>query len=447
MRKTGLLLKSTIPPIQSLTYAQKLFGFCVWSLISLLIQNCSTPMCLSDCEYKSGEEWQQCSDCETCKAKEVTEEDSNCPCGYKCKPENRGTGGKVLTDECEEYDGCLCSEILDETCFKNYVSPPPPPVDTGNGGGGTDIKEDKPILYNFAFNYPSDSSNLAVRPAIEDWRRRTAELNWDSVSFLFEHRDSDGKFLYNFSQAGDWAQNAQSSYEKAEENYEIRVESRITAESMVEKMKEAAVVNIIAHGGIRECKTIVEQEDGTQDISVDSLGVLFLSDYESQLSADTKAKQIECGFCEDNLHPMGKGCGAGSNDSQFLDSVLLAVVVSCRSGAGTTSIKDALLEYGVDCVVSTDRRMPTLFAHFWNRNFWIKAATLPVKKAAEEAYDASIEQMVSLFGYADEKMLFDHYRGVNGENLLPTNWEELLQVNGNCDTLLVYPARNGELIE
>jgi len=315
----------------------------------------------------------------------------------------------------------------------------------------------KPILYNFGFSYPADTTNPETKAAIDNWKSWAPNLSWDSVSFLFESRDSTGEFLYDFGWAADWVKRAQEEYPDTMNGYDSYVVNTGYASSVVSKMKEAAAINLITHGGLMPCTDTIITVDTTVDMSTGdmtigfdtsittkSVGLLYLGDYKEKLVADSRDRG--CNFCQDGFHPLRLGCYGAISGSKFLDHVLIAVVVGCNSGVGEPSIKDALLEYGVDCVVSTDRRNQTLFMLFWNRNFWWLTHEQTVSEAIINAYEESLEQMRVLYRFSSRDELIEAAVDQNGHYTIARSASETMQATGERSVVQgnIYPARSGE---
>ncbi len=221
---------------------------------------------------------------------------------------------------------------------------------------------------------------------------------------------------------------------------------------MLLKMRSSAALNLLSHGGLSTCinMTLNARQDtvGPDSLpvydtttAVDTNGVLFLDDYKYKLVAETMPSN--CDACSLGYYPMRSGCNEQPKRTRFLDSVLIAVVVGCRSGAGNFSIKDALLDYGVDCVVSTNRRNHTAFMLFWCVNSWTNLGVTEPRVAARLAYNRALVQFRGLYGLesvGEVKARFTE----NGYPYIPNSWNDMIQVEGD---VLVYPAKYGEIHE
>jgi len=153
----------------------------------------------------------------------------------------------------------------------------------------------------------------------------------------------------------------------------------------------------------------------------------------------------EFNICTDsfNTHCINFKCDGSERDSSYLDDVLFAALIGCRTGVGNHSTAQALVEQGVDCVLATKLRVPVSFMTFFNTFLWThlnRGET--VEKAAEAAYSDAINSMIQFTNMDDEEQLFEAFRDkTTNERLLDTYANTIIIFNDKSVKLL--PARYG----
>jgi hypothetical protein len=144
-------------------------------------------------------------------------------------------------------------------------------------------------------------------------------------------------------------------------------------------------------------------------------------------------------------------------DSLYLDDVLLAVAMICRTDTGDISTASVLINHGVDCVIGTKKKVLIIFSFFWNYYFWDflnknqNDQTYTINKAAFDAYGIALERLRGFYGFAD----IDDMVAAFGTNPTDNNrnhldlYENTISIK-DCNTVgkvseqCFYPARYGE---
>ena len=116
-----------------------------------------------------------------------------------------------------------------------------------------------------------------------------------------------------------------------------------------------------------------------------------------------------CGYDSLNQYCLNGKCIDNSvvlRDSLYLDDVLLAVAMICRTDSGEISTASALINHGVDCVIGTRKKVLIIFSFFWNYYFWDFLNTnqdstdYTIRMATSDAYEKALNRLRGFYGFA-----------------------------------------------
>jgi hypothetical protein len=271
-----------------------------------------------------------------------------------------------------------------------------------------------PPLLSFGINYPLRAE---VQHEIDMYLHYDSldYLNWNAVPFLNNSSYRNFQWLGNFASAMGLAGEVNG--------YNTKVLSGNThSESMLDSLNNtSAVFRLMGHHTLFE-------------YSGDTIGKTLFNG--EQLFAHC-SKDFD--ICTDsyNTHCLNFKCDGSKRNARYLDDVLFAALIGCRTGVGNHSTAQSLVNQGVDCVLATKLRVPASFMVFFNRFLWIRLneAGKTIEEAAVSAYDDAINKMVEFTNMADRAALFRAFTNDKTQ-------ERYLDVYGNTITFFNNPSLN-----
>jgi hypothetical protein len=277
-----------------------------------------------------------------------------------------------------------------------------------------------PSLLSFGINYPlrevvQDEINMYL-----DYDRRD-KLNWNAVPFLNYPRYRDFLWLGNFALAMKLSNDIDGYDTKMLQDY-------THSEVMLEELNNSsAVFRFMGHHTLNDHSGV-------------TIGNTLFND--ERLLAYCNE---ECDICTDtyNTHCINRKCDGNERNVRYLDDVLFAALIGCRTGVGDHSTAQALIDQGVDCVLATKLKVPASFMTFFNTFLWTrlnKGET--VENAAADAYRDAINSMIQFTKMSNEAELFEAFRDkTTNERLLDIYANTIIIFNDKSIKLL--PARYG----
>lgn len=271
-----------------------------------------------------------------------------------------------------------------------------------------------PPLLSFGINYPLRAE---VQHEIDMYLHYDSldYLNWNAVPFLNNSSYRNFQWLGNFASAIGLAGDING--------YNTKVLAGNThSEAMLDSLNNSsAVFRIMGHHTLSE-------------YSGDTIGKTLFN------GERLFAHCIEdFDICTDgyNTHCLNFKCNGSERNARYLDDVLFAALIGCRTGVGNHSTAQALVDQGVDCVLATKLRVPASFMVFFNRFLWIKLneAGTTIEEAAISAYDDAINKMVEFTNMSDRAALFRAFTNNSTQ-------ERYLDVYGNTITFFNNPSLN-----
>jgi len=247
---------------------------------------------------------------------------------------------------------------------------------------------DEPRMISFGINYDLRNATQREIDMYRDYDRRGL-LVWNAVPELNRFRNNNFEWLGNFGLAIDLGGDIPGYLART-------VSGQRRSEDILDELKNnGAVFRFMGH------HTLFNNSGQT-------IGdILFQGE---RLLADCLADAIICGqeWTDgdgtihrdlDNTHCMNIDCEGNPRDSRYLDDILFASLLGCRTGIGTYSTAQAFIEQGVDCVLATNLRVPVSFIAFYNMSLMeqLQIESLTIREACRNAYEDAIDKMIRYF--------------------------------------------------
>ncbi|MDG5817076.1 hypothetical protein QA601_18405 [Chitinispirillales bacterium ANBcel5] len=307
-------------------------------------------------------------------------------------------------------------------------------LDGSNFTLSKNINVGKPVFGQLLVDLSDDESE-AYMQYLESLHHEN-KINWDLIPYLDVKRDTRNfRWFY-------WpVQVLRSQLLLLQGDYDHRdVISGISAQNYVNEIEnEFASVTTLAHHGVQN---VLETPDvGFTRLAGDRLMAHCIGD----------ANQ----YCINNLHCLNITCDNKTRDEKFLEDVLFAVAMGCRTAVGENSTADALINHGVNCVIATKRRVPVILGNFFLANLYERLSQgRTIEVAAEEAYRLALRHISAFYNNEDAEDLQDRFGNchIDGQPFLNTYQNTIIilnnpNVNENVSGTSVLPARHGARVQ
>jgi hypothetical protein len=296
------------------------------------------------------------------------------------------------------------------------------------------VEISEPRFLSFGVDYPISSLAAHDIDLMQRWSN-DGLLNWSAVPFLNTPAFRSFSWLSNFASAQNIAIDL-NGYNT------ISLDGRSGSETFIDELKSSAGLRLMAHHGLTTGGTMT--------------GATFLRDgsVNQRLLASCPQHALICGECQDgvcdtnNTHCMNITCDGTNRENKYLDDVLFAALLGCRTDEGDYSTAQAYLDHGVDIVLATKKKVPVLFIVLYNRYLQnsLGKRNRSVSQASADAYNQTI---ATLIGFLNNVKNFDELNAqfglVDGQPFLDTHGN-MISIHG-APAMSVLPARYGAASE